>query len=70
MPKCPRLCLDQYKCPQPQYMEVSAPIKCRWVPHLLKMCYQALKNNTNSPLIELEWVKDGLCIYSGVCVLL
>ena len=43
-------------------------LKCRWVLPPLKMCYQALKNNTNSALKGLEWVKDGLCIYCGGCV--
>ena len=27
-------------------------------PHPLKMCYQALKNKTNSPLKQFKWVKD------------
>ena len=38
---------------------------CKWVPPPLKMCYQALKNKTNAPMKTLEWVKYGLCIYSG-----
>ena len=49
--------------PHPQQIEVSAhPLKYRWVPPPFRMCYQALKNKTNSHLKELEWVKDDPCI--------
>ena len=58
---------DQYIEPNSKYIGVECPsrpinwgessLKCRWVPPPLK--------KTNYPLKELEWVKDGLCIYSG-----
>ena len=49
-------CLDQYQT----NIEYTAG---KW-----PMCYQALKNETNCHLKELEWVKGGLCIYSsGYC---
>ena len=34
----------------------ECPLKCRWVPLPLKMCYRELMNKTNSPIKELERV--------------
>ena len=39
------------------------------MPPSLNVCYQTLKNKTNSHLEVLEWVKDHFCFYSGCCVL-
>ena len=50
-------------------------IKYKWVPPQLQvsaptpqMCYKDMKNKTNSPLKQLEWVKEELCICSSSCV--
>ena len=56
-------CLDQYMAPNSQntrgecrqQMEVNTlhPLKCRWVPPPLKMCYQALMINTWHQIINI-----------------
>ena len=45
----------------------ECPLNYRPPPHPLKMCYQVLKNKAISIMKELDWVNDGLCIYSGGC---
>ena len=58
-------CLNQYRAQIVNTLEVSTPstanvdecpLKCRWVPLPLKMCYRELMNKTNSPVKELERV--------------
>ena len=44
----------------PPQVEVIAPIP---PPH-----HHSMKNKTNSLMEALEWVKDGLCIYSDNCI--
>ena len=51
-------------------MKVSIPPQIQVnAPHPLKMSYHALKKK-NSPLKELEWVKDEIFVFTLVVVYL
>ena len=50
----------EVSAPQPPQMQMSAP-----TPKNLLLSFE---EQANSPLKAVEWMKDGLCTYSGGCI--
>ena len=61
-------CLDHYMAPNSKYTGGECPPQIQVNVHIPKNVLSGFEENKNSPLRELEWFKDGLCIYPGVCI--